>query len=713
MPIFGAPSSPGRESEASSDRDIRPTMSSDTDDSAVAALGALGSPILPPAADDISADDMPVSMSSTSLLAGAMPGSPSSDEDMPVSMSSTSLLAGAMPGSPSSDEDAWIPTTPGEDMPVSMSSTSLLAGTIPNSPDGEEDDKNLSVFGGEGTKSTAATMGLGAAVAARRKADGASDSKKSSGGLFASFRGSKKGEDGSSGDNKKAAAAAAATAAAAGAVLATSGDKEKVSVFGEEGGKSTAASQGLGAAVAAKNKEAGVDPKATDDAARAEAKAAAAGAATAAAGSSVTREDDGSRVSVFGSMMAGAAGAAAALGLGAVVAANKEEEAAAAAAAKAAEAPEASEGAAAAPADTVKMSSDPVRGAPETVQSIKAAPLSEEAKLERNKKCKTAALFAIMAIILAVAVGVGLSQANKSREPGAPTAEPIAPATPTVAPTMAAFDILLAHLANVSPDGGAALEDTSSPQYQAAEWLFANPGLSGYTETEINQRYALATVYLTTDGDNWRLNTGWMDPERTVCQWLGIGCKTQLAPGRKLVEAENRASTTGSLRRKNSNEADNQERRTQALVRVVKKVQLFELALYGPLPSEIAILTDTTEISFYGNFITGPIPDAIGDITGLEILELDSNFITGALPSSIFDLTALTKVRLENNDFTGTVPSNIGQLSNLKDFRVENNMLTGEIDPAVCEFNLDRLSSDCAGNPPEIECSCCTVCYPN
>ena len=60
------------------------------------------------------------------------------------------------------------------------------------------------------------------------------------------------------------AAALAATAVAAGAVLATSsgGTKETVSVFGEEGTKSTAASQGLGAAVAARNKEAGIDPKA-------------------------------------------------------------------------------------------------------------------------------------------------------------------------------------------------------------------------------------------------------------------------------------------------------------------------------------------------------------------------------------------------------------------------------------------------------------------
>ena len=298
-------------------------------------------------------------------------------------------------------------------------------------------------------------------------------------------------------------------------------------------------------------------------------------------------------------------------------------------------------------------------------------------------------------------------------EPGAPTAEPIVPAgptaTPTSSPTVSTFGILLSYLASISPDGGAALEDTSSPQYQAAEWLFTNPGLSGYTETEINQRYALATIYLATDGDNWRLNNGWLDPERPECQWIGIGCEAQPASGRKLGQDETSASA--SLRGKNTNEAENKERRTQALVFVVKKVQLFELALSGPLPSEIAIMTETKDISCYGNSITGPIPDAIGDIAGLEILQLDGNLMTGTLPSSMFDLTALTKVRLETNEFTGTVPGTISQLSNLVDFRVENNMLTGEINPDICANDLERLSSDCGGDPPEIECSCCTQCF--
>ena len=659
---FSSPRRGGNASESESDREIRPTASSDTDDSAVAALGALNSPPALGRMDDDTADDLPVSMSSTSLISGIIPTTPGledADDEMPVSMSSTSLFAGTMPTSPDDDD---------KELPQSMSGTSLLTGSIPDDNDSDEANATMPTIPGSPADKSPA----------------------------------KKQED-------------------------PPGDDKNLSVFGREGSQNTAAAMGLGAAVAAKNKEAGIDPKKVDT----EKKAAAA----------ALKDDDESRVSVFDSIRAGAAGAAAALGLGAAVAAKNEQDAAAAAAA-AADATEEAKVAeedssvnedtavtAAAPAadeDSVVMGSNPVRGAPETPKSIKTVPLSEEAKREqRSKLCKYGVFAALLLIVVAVGLGLGLSRRDDGSrgittmaptaapEPGAPTAEPIVPAGPTAAPTssptVSAFDILLSYLASISPDGGAALEDPSSPQYQAAEWLFTNPGLSGYTETEINQRYALATIYLATDGDNWRLNNDWLDPELSECQWIGIGCEAQPASGRKLREDE--SSTTASLRGKNANEAKNKQRRTQALVFVVKKVQLFELALSGPLPSEIAILTETKDISCYGNSITGPIPDAIGDIAGLEILQLDGNFMTGTLPSSVFDLTALTKVRLETNEFTGTVPDTISQLSNLVDFRVENNMLTGEINPDICANDLERLSSDCAGDPPEIECSCCTQCF--
>jgi hypothetical protein len=413
-----------------------------------------------------------------------------------------------------------------------------------------------------------------------------------------------------------------------------------------------------------------------------------------AAEAATAKDDDEEDKNVFDHIGAWAAGVGAALGLGAAVADQDTE---------------------AEPADVAE--------AQVAEGEEKGAEAPEEGKKQnRAKLCLCAAFAALLLILLAVGLGLGLSRRNTGGGggpmaptmapepvPGAPTASPVAGGATSAPTAFQTFDILLAYLGTISPDGGAALQDPASPQYQAAEWLYTNPGLAGYTETEINQRYALATTYLATDGDNWRLKNGWMEPEVNECQWIGIGCETQLAPGRKLGEEDSRSN--GSLRGKNSHEAQNEERRTQARIMVVKKVQLFELALSGPLPSEIAILTETVDLSCYGNSITGSIPDAIGDMEGLEILQLDGNQMSGTLPASIFDLKALTKVRLEANFFSGTVPATLGQLSNLVDFRVESNMLTGEINPDVCAFDLKRLSSDCGGDPPQIECSCCTQCF--
>jgi len=430
-----------------------------------------------------------------------------------------------------------------------------------------------------------------------------------------------------------------------------------------------------------------------------------------------------------------------------------------------------------APKKTVEMTSNPVRGAPETPKSIAAVPLSEEEQKKRQgKMLKIGGILVLLVIALAVGLGVGLG--NRSAPsvsdtaapttapiPDAPTSAPIpgapaaAPVSGTLSPTQSAFDILLLYLSAISPDGGAALEDPSSPQYQAAEWLFANPNLSTYSETEINQRYALATIYLSTDGDNWTLNDGWMGESTPECTWVGIGCETALVPSRSLSAMSN-TSSKGLRGITNNNNGDDNKRRAQETMMIVKKVQLFELGLRGPLPSEIAILTDTIDISAYGNSLIGTIPDAIADITGLEILQLDGNLMTGALPSGIFDLVELTKVRLESNSYTGILPSTIGKLSKMEVFRVDanmlsgmlpeemsqmtaltdlwvsdnaftgsipdmsgaagaedmyfhNNALTGVMPAPMCELSsLVVLTSDCAGTPPLVECSCCTKCYP-
>ena len=122
-----------------------------------------------PLDDSMEADEeMPASVSSTSLLAGRMP-----DEDMPASVSSTSLLAGHMPD---------------EEMPASVSSTSLLAGQMP--PAAGDGGKGAGTAAGVAAGAVVGAAALGAAAIATAKRDDDDSSAGSSGWSSASGKSS-------------------------------------------------------------------------------------------------------------------------------------------------------------------------------------------------------------------------------------------------------------------------------------------------------------------------------------------------------------------------------------------------------------------------------------------------------------------------------------------------------------------------------------------
>ena len=77
---------------------------------------------------------------------------------------------------------------------------------------------------------------------------------------------------------------------------------------------------------------------------------------------------------------------------------------------------------------------------------------------------------------------------------------------------------LVEFLSSVSPDGGAALSNPSSPQYNAAKWLSEEPSFVSYSEGKTLQRYALATLYFATNGGQWTNSDGWLT-ERNECNW--------------------------------------------------------------------------------------------------------------------------------------------------------------------------------------------------
>lgn len=115
----------------------------------------------------------------------------------------------------------------------------------------------------------------------------------------------------------------------------------------------------------------------------------------------------------------------------------------------------------------------------------------------------------------------------------APTTPPISATTapvpaavtslPTRAPLQTAApwvkgDELLDLLVGVSSDGGIALQDSSSPQYSAMEWIRTSGAFDNFDEQVLLQRYALATLYFSTGGEQWGTSTGWLT-DAAECDW--------------------------------------------------------------------------------------------------------------------------------------------------------------------------------------------------
>eukprot|EP00980_Cylindrotheca_fusiformis_P014029 scaffold3670_cov124-Cylindrotheca_fusiformis.AAC.5 len=106
----------------------------------------------------------------------------------------------------------------------------------------------------------------------------------------------------------------------------------------------------------------------------------------------------------------------------------------------------------------------------------------------------------------------------------APTAFPTATAPdPTDLPTTpdpVPQDLLFRLLASSSSDGGESLMDRRTPQFSAMEWLRTPQGNQGvYNDAVFLQRYALATIYFATDGNNWNSNEGWLTTSNE-CDWF-------------------------------------------------------------------------------------------------------------------------------------------------------------------------------------------------
>jgi hypothetical protein len=118
------------------------------------------------------------------------------------------------------------------------------------------------------------------------------------------------------------------------------------------------------------------------------------------------------------------------------------------------------------------------------------------------------------------------------------------------------------------------------------------------------------------------------------------------------------------------------------------------------------------------NNFAGTIPTTIGRLTGLVSLSLSGCQLTGTIPTQMALLTNMKQLWLFNNTLDGTIPGALSALNKMVTFQTEDNLLQGTMPNSICNLTpqrtsggkLAKLSSDCAGSNPEVNCPCCQCC---
>ena len=292
-----------------------------------------------------------------------------------------------------------------------------------------------------------------------------------------------------------------------------------------------------------------------------------------------------------------------------------------------------------------------------------------------------------------------------------------------------------------------ALKDVLSPQSRALKWLLQDHPphvLANYTDCRKIQRFTLASLYYSTNGQGWHSRQFWLTMEDECLWWSYLQLSTSIRHRGEslcnengeysfLLMDENRLIGTivpelallSSLQ-EISLVADNffvNDKTTELLVGsipseigLLTNLQLFavgknwlsssipselgqlsnslqtlsvlENAITGALPSEIGRLSLLNDLILYSNQLTQVLPSELGMLSSsLERLDAIKNQLTGSLPTSLGRLTGLIALKLQENAISGSIPSEIGLLKPLNVLHLQENRLVGFIPPELGNMN--------------------------
>lgn len=249
------------------------------------------------------------------------------------------------------------------------------------------------------------------------------------------------------------------------------------------------------------------------------------------------------------------------------------------------------------------------------------------------------------------------------------------------------------HLISVLPDDTLeALEDPTSPQTQALQWITDDPYLTTYSTQQVVQRFSLASLYYSLQGHGWARNDNWLSYNRSECEWyqkeeFGV---TSMIHGfynywaeDYLVPTPNSPCDSEGRIRNVWLDRNNVVGSLPEELYLLSNLQSFSFAmnpgLEGTLSTRLGTLQDLEAIVFLGMGNPGPIPSEIGMVTKMKAMGLSIGAIGGTLPSELGLLTDMEYMALGNNpDLGGTIPTNLN-MSKVIFFALLESDFTGTI----------------------------------
>jgi hypothetical protein len=318
----------------------------------------------------------------------------------------------------------------------------------------------------------------------------------------------------------------------------------------------------------------------------------------------------------------------------------------------------------------------------------------QASSLNRPSSSKRNIVIGLVVILACVGIAVGLVFALRPKSTTEPAAiSSTAPQTAPTSPSSTMADLL----SSVSFDEGAALGIPGTPQNMAYNWLVENINIDTYSDKTKIQRYVLATLFYSTNGDSWTANSGWLGNENE-CGWSGILCTYDSIMELMLSDSNLVGTIPGEIGLLSDslemlgldlNSLTGTIPSTFGMLTSLTDLSLFENKLNGTIPSEIGKLTNLPSLELFNNTLRGEIPSEVGQMVDLRYLYLFNNELSGAIPSEVGGMTVLRTLALDGNDLTGTIPLEVGRMTSLSNLRLYENSLMGH--SANIYWHIDEL----------------------